>query len=160
MSHNLKSIYKICLENKFIPEDTTYKQFFETLDEFHKDISYKVNRGYKYRPNERLGVFNIIKDIRKGKTIDWGKSNKVKQSIIDAGGIPYNKETAPEGEMWHIYYEDNSYFKWVWFKEGKAINFIKNIKYYFFRPCTKNRRSIAQAIKEDELVTEIYGVYK
>jgi hypothetical protein len=159
MSHNLKSIYNVCLENEYIPKGITYKEFFTTLNSFHKEISPKIMFGYKFRPNGRLGVFNVVKDIRRGKTINWGDSNKLKAAIIAQGGIPYDKKTAPDGEKWHVYYMDNEYFKWKWFKEG-ATEFIKNSKYYIFKACTKNRRTVGKVVNENKLVTVNYAVYK
>jgi len=159
MNHNLKTLYKVCIDNGYIAPDIDYKTFSILIREFHKEISQRVLRGYKFRPGENLGQFHLVKDIRRGKTIDWGNSNKLKQSIIERGGVPYDKVNAPDGEEWLLYYQDNDYYKWKWFKET-STTFIKNVKYYIFKPCTTNRRSIAKVIKEDDLITESYGTYK
>jgi hypothetical protein len=157
MNHNLKSIYNICIEQGFI-KDIEYKTFANIVKQFHKDISLEVQLGYRFQPNGELGTFNIIRDIRRGRTIDWGASNKFKQKILDNGGIPFNKETAPNGEEWFIYFEDNNYYKWKWFK--RKPTFIKNLIYYMFKPSSKNRRTISQVIKDNPLAAERYGVYK
>lgn len=159
MSHNLKTIYKICISKNIISKDITYKEFFSIINSFHKDISNEIQLGYKFKPNDRLGTFNVVKDIRRGKTINWGASNKLKDAIIQSGGIPYNKENAPSGEKWHIYYSDKDYFKWKWFKE-KATEFIKNSKYYMFRACTKNRRTVGKVVKQNELISDNYAICK
>lgn len=158
MSHNLKSIYNICVKNELIPKDTTYKEFFTTLNTYHREISDKIMKSYIHKPNEQLGSFNVIRDIRRGKTINWGESNKLKDLLIKTGKVPYNKETAPDGEMWHIYYTDNDYFKWKWFKEG-ATQYLKNAKYYVFRACSRNRRTVGKVIKEDQLIAENYVTF-
>lgn len=159
MSHNLKSLYSICIKEKLIPNDTTYKQFFEVLNEYHRGISEAIIKGYSHSPNGQLGNFKILKDIRRRKTINWGESNKLKQNIIDTGGTPYNKETAPHGDMWFVLFEDNEYFKWIWDKTT-PVKFVKNSKYYVFRACTKNRRTVGKVIKENEFITDKYDTYK
>lgn len=159
MNHNLKSLYELCIRNGYIKKTIDYKTFSTVAREFHKEISEKVLRGYEFRPAENLGVFHIIKDIRRGKTINWGESNKRKAEIIASGRIPYDKEKAPDGIYYLIYFEDNEYFKWKWFKE-KPTQFIRNVKFYLFKPCTYNRRTISKVIKADNLIKENYGVYR
>jgi hypothetical protein len=163
MTHNLKTIYKICIDNNFISKDVTYKQFAEVIRECHIELSYNILRGYRFRPTGQLGDFYLVKDIRRGKTINWGASNKRKQEIIDAGETPLvgkaGTEESNNGKEWLMYFEDNDYFKWLWFKDT-ATKYLKNVKYYVFKPCTRNRRTIAKVIKEDSFITESYGTYK
>ena len=159
IQYNLKDLYEVAIKEKFIKPEVDYKTFSTIIREFNIDISAEILKGYKFSPGSRLGVFNLIKDVRRGKTINWGESNKYKAYLISQGRIPFDKELSPQGEEWLIYYTDNTYYKWKWFKSG-ASKYIKHIGNFIFKPVTANRRNIAKVVKEDNFIPEGYVTYK
>lgn len=156
---NLRDLFIVCIKEGFISPDVEYKTFSTIIREFNIDISTEILKGYKFSPGSRLGIFNLIKDIRRGKTVNWGESNKYRQRLIDQGKVPFDKELAPHGEEWLIFYTDNTYYKWKWFKNG-ASQYVKHIGNFVFKPVTANRRNIAKVVKEDKFIPENYVTYK
>lgn len=156
--YTLKDIYQLGRLKGLIQKDITYKEFSEVSRDFNKEISSRiVNNAYKF--NFGLGLIELKRSLRRGKSINWDASKKLRQAIIDRGEIPFNKETAPEGAKWLIYFEGKDYYKWKWFK-NHIVNLRKNVKYYIFRPMRKNRREIAKVVKENPFADIDYGIYK
>lgn len=155
--YNTRAIYNICIENGIIREDEIpYKTFYNVIREFHKEISQKIIFDtYRFNPSE-IGVFEILRSERRGKSIDWNASKKRKQEIIDSGEVPYSKLNAPNGIDWFVYH-DGDYFKWNWYK-NTATTFIKNIRFYMFKAATGNRRAVAQAVKNNPFASINYGI--
>lgn len=155
--YNTRAIYNICIEKGILQKnEIPYKLFYDIIREFHKEISNKiVFDTYRFKPSE-IGVFEILRLDRKGKSIDWNASKKRKQEIIDAGGTPYSKLNAPNGIEWFVYHEGD-YFKWNWFKDTGA-KFVKNLKFYVFKAATGNRRAVAKAIKQNPFADLDYGI--
>jgi len=157
---NTKAIFKHAIENKLLPEDTDYVTFYNVVREFHKEIAIKIMNGYEFKPGYLLGNFHIVKDLRKGKTINWGASNKRKQELIDQGITPFNKATAPNGVEWFIYYTDNKYYRWRWLKDIRK-NFTKRMKYYMFSAAANNRKALGKIVKANQdIILENYVTYK
>ncbi len=156
--YNTRAIYNLCVEQGILDKnEIPYIQFYHIVREFHREVSQKIIfNTYRFKPSE-IGFFEILKDQRKGKSIDWNASKKRKQEIIAAGGTPYNKAEAPTGIEWFIYHEGSDYFKWNWFKDTGA-KFIKNIKYYVFKAATGNRRAVAKAVKQNPFADLDYGI--
>jgi hypothetical protein len=156
--YNTRAIYDICVKQDIIDKnEISYRDFFNVIREFHKEISSKIIFDtYRFKPSE-IGVFEIIKDIRRGKSIDWNASKKRKQQLLDDGLVPFSKAEAPDGIKWFVYHEGSDYFKWNWFKDTGA-KFIKNIKYYTFKVTTGNRRTVAPAVKQNPFADLDYGI--
>ena len=76
IQYNLKDLYLVCLREGFIKEEIEYKIFSTIIREFNITISKEIINGYAFHPGNRMGVFNLIKDKRRGKTINWGEFNK------------------------------------------------------------------------------------
>ena len=72
-----------------------------------------------------LGTLAIYIATHVKPRIDWGESNKMKQCILDEGGIPKNIAN-PDGEKWLIYRTDKDY-PFVKYLYNKAIF---NLQYY------------------------------
>jgi hypothetical protein len=155
---NTREIYNICVQNGVInKKEIPYKLFYDVIRQFHKQLSDKIIfNTYQFKTN--IGQFEVLRDERRGKSIDWNASKKRKQDIIDSGGTPFNAQTAPHGIKWFIYHEGD-YFKWHWFKDT-GISFIKNIKYYVFKPTSDNRRAVAKAVKNNPFAELDYGVHR
>lgn len=133
---NAEALYKICRENNLLDENIPYKEFAMVAKEFNKEISREIVDGYSF--NTPIGVLSIIKCRKGSKAINWQLSLRNKQRLIDEGKTPYNKENAPEGERWFIYYTDTLRFKWQW-KKGPKIK-----KWFGFIPCIANKRVLGK----------------
>lgn len=156
--YRLKEIYKIAIDNNLLPKNIEYKDFYYIVRDFNKSVSNKIiNDHYKFAFG--LGLIEVLRTNRKGKSIDWHTSKQLKQALIDSGKTPFNKETAPEGEKWFVYFEGKDYFKWHWFKD-KGCDFVKNVKYYVFKPMADNIKKVGKAVKENPFADLDYGIHK
>jgi|SRR5690606_31073606 len=153
---NSRALYQICLSKElFSKEEIPYNLFYNVVREFNKLIAEKViTEAYQFKTN--IGIFQVVRDERKGKSIDWAASKRRKQEILDSGQIPYSKTESPNGVEWFIYHTGD-YFKWQWYKHQQ---FIKNLSNYIFRTTVNNRRAVAKAIKSDENLSVKYGFTK
>lgn len=151
----IKDIYDLLVNEGIIDKkEIKIQEFKKVVKEFHQLISHEiVFKAYKYKFGE-IGEFSIVRDKRRGKSINWGASNKRKQEIIDSGQIPFNKETAPDGIKWFIYHEGD-YFKWHWYKSN---TFVKNINVTSFRSTRTNRVAVGTAVKNDPFAETTYGI--
>lgn len=153
---NTKVIYQLCLSKElFRKEEIPYITFYNVIREFNKQIAEKIiTEAYQF--NNGIGIFQVIRDERKGKSIDWAASKKRKEEIVAAGDVPYSKTDAPNGIEWFIYHTGD-YFKWQWYKNQQ---FIKNLSNYIFRTTVNNRRAVAKAIKSNDNLSMKYGFTK
>ena len=155
--YNTKAIYDLCLSLDLVKkEQVPYTIFYTIIREFHKAIAEGIIfKTYSFKPSE-IGIFHVLRDERRGKSINWQASKKRKQEIINSGGIPYSKLGAPHGLEWFVYHEGD-YFKWNWYKD-KGASFIKNLKKYTFKVATGNRRAVAKAVKSNTFASIDYGI--
>jgi hypothetical protein len=156
--YNTRSIYNHCVNEGLIDKKLVpYMTFYKVIRQFHKEISDKIIFD-TYQFKTEIGQFEVLRDERKGKSIDWNASKKRKQEIIDSGNVPFNAESNPDGIKWFVYHEGD-YFKWNWFKD-KGISFTKNIKFYVFKPTSINRRAVAKAVKNNPFAELDYGIHR
>lgn len=152
----LKDIYNLLVDEGIIDkkEINFQKEFRPVVKEFYKLISHEIaEKAYKFNLGG-LGEFKAVKDKRRGKSINWGDSNKRKQEIIDSGQVPFNKETAPDGIKWFILHEGD-YFKWQWYKSN---SYVKNINVSTFKVTRTNRIMLGRAVKNDPYAETTYGI--
>lgn len=129
-------MYKLYKKNH-TDSNVPYWMFKEVLSRFNRKSSDAVIFGSLLNLGPKLGYLMIKKINRNYKKAipDWGESKRIKQEIIDRGGIPKDKEH-PEGEDWIKFYTDSWYLRWAWVK--KYVCRIKNQSVYRFTP-TANR---------------------
>jgi hypothetical protein len=89
------------------------KVFNFIITNFNKAVIDEIIKGYKFVPTG-LGPFFVIRRQRGRRPVDWGRSNAYKQTLLEKGLVPYNKETAPDGEQWLFYHEGEygHYYRW------------------------------------------------
>jgi len=140
---NAKAIFELCKEKNLIDDDITYKEFYYITRDFNKLISDKISEGYCFETI--IGEFEVVKKDRnkRSQMINWGESNKKKQVIINSGEIPFNKETAPTGINWFIYFTSEVSYLWKW------IRSLSVKKYYYFIPCWDNKRKLGKEVKRE-----------
>lgn len=98
----------------------SFKDYKSIIELFNDKITdYIVTTNYLFYPNKRFGAIGIVRSNQKRKQIDWGKSNKVKQLILDRGGIPYYKEDAEKAAEQGIEYKGEK-----WLIERPNLNFF------------------------------------
>lgn len=151
----LRDIYDLLITEGIIDKkEIPFKEFRPVIKEFYKLISNEIIfKAYKFTVGE-IGEFKIVRDKRRGKSINWGASNKRKQELIDAGEVPFNKDNAPDGVKWFIYHEGD-YFKWQWYK---SHTYVKNINVTAFRATRTNRVAVGAAVKNDPFAETTYGI--
>lgn len=91
-----------------------------------------VKTGYELKLGYKLGKLLPKAKKNKGassKIPDWENSLKNKQAIIDRGGTPYHRDTAPDGEKWFVKYDQEYGVYWHWEKLG--ANFPHETYYAF-----------------------------
>jgi len=141
--------------------DIDYKSYSEIVNLIGEEISKGVLLGNKYLFKKTLGNITIGRFPKTpGKlTIDWARSNKNKQEILNRGGVPRLGDN--NGENWLMYREDESYLAFNWNRDGIKI---KNGVYYSFKATnfinTENRvnsdiqsqcRNISQTLNNDKI---------
>jgi len=138
---------KIEKEEKLLKEEllkqTTAKVYKRTIEVFNKAIANEILKGYTFQLSHRLANIRIKKHLRTEKSkkrIDWAASNKLKQSIIEQGLIPfkvmeYDSMKRPiadnGGVKWFVYHEAEHSYTWYWQKE---LCKVYNSRLYRFRP--------------------------
>jgi hypothetical protein len=115
--------------------EVTYKEYSFLVREFNLAIVDKIIQGYIFNMGYGISSISIKIKKRHKARINWNESNKLKQAILDRGGVPYNKEVSPEGEKWKVYYTEDTYPYIYW---NKLTCSIENNRYYCFDPVTGN----------------------
>lgn len=126
-----KKLYNLSIETQRIE----YRKFSKMAFTFFKAITNSlIETGVSFNLGGSMGGIHIVAKERKPRTnkvtgaevypVNWGESNKVKAAIIERGGIPYHKDTAPDGEQWLVYHTSgwNPYIVW---KAGSVLHPIK-----------------------------------
>lgn len=155
---NAKEIHKL-IKSEDKSFDINYSDFKDIITIFNNSMVDEVLKGYQFIPFSKLGQLEIKKiDRSTYNNINWKASNELKAQLIEEGKVPYNKETAPNGVFWHVYYTDPHYFRWNWFRNKKA-RFTKNIMSYKFKPTDQNKKRCSKEIDNNVLAELEYDVY-
>ena len=119
-----------------------YPTFSTILKIYNKTkIKLLITKGYSWNLGNGLGsLFVVLKRIpvktsKEGKVLirpNWPESKKKKQALLDAGEVPYCKNTAPNGKPWLVAFTDEvqAYFEWRGFNK----RYVANIGDMCFRP--------------------------
>ena len=118
----------ITLNKRLLP----FKHWIKIIKKFNKKvIDLIIKEGYEFHLGYGLDYIRIKKRIRNNPEINNPASYQKRKKIIAEGKIPYNEETAPNGEKWKVYRIER--YKYVWYWSKKSIN-VKNSYYYTFKP--------------------------
>lgn len=137
----------------------SFKQYKFLVSLFNETISDLIIReGYTFKLGHHLGEIRIRKKRRHPNKmpVNWNESLKTKQAIIDAGEVPYDKDTAPEGKKWLVRFTDKFGYYWYWSKYRCAIS---NRDAYSFNPTAGgygNIKKLHQYRKHNPLVVTKY----
>ncbi len=117
-----------------------------------------IKKGYEFS-DYFIGTINIVSFKNNKKKIDWGKSLKNKQRIIDKGQIPYYKAEAEvqgedyQGVQWLEHYKGRDlWFNWRYNLTPALL--IANIRNYVFIPFRGTHGSVAKLIEYKKSLTD------
>lgn len=117
-----------------------------------------IEKGYTFT-DYFIGTINIVSYRNNKKKIDWGKSLKNRDAIIEAGNIPYYKaEFEAQGESykgvkWLEYYKGRDlWFDWKYDLLPAAL--ISNVRNYVFIPFRGQNGSVAKLIQYKKSLTD------
>jgi hypothetical protein len=144
------------LENQSM-DIVDYRTFNNIINMYNTNISEILIQGYKkFKIPFNLGDIKIMvldtTDMK--RCYDFPNSMKRKQAIIDKGGTPYNKKTAPDGEKWLSVYETTKEIFWKWSNHRYA----KNSQYYRFYPSSYYPTEEGKYITSIEDITKNYTI--
>jgi hypothetical protein len=129
-----------------------YADYVRVLKRYNTLIIEGVAGGSSWNLPFNMGTISTVVNTRRftSKVVNWPESNKLKQSIIDRGGVPREKGSE-EGESWIVYYTDEFFCRIKWDKKNTKGKSVKNWKIYKFSPAWGFRRFLSKKLKEDEL---------
>lgn len=142
-SHTLRTMYK----NYDGP--LPYKAFREACESFNRKSMDQIIQGKTLNMGHRLSTISIIKikrnyDKKGGKAVNWKKSNKRKQELLDQGKDPDNHK-------WLVFYTTDWYCRFYW-KKRNCI--VPNKSVYSFHPTggkKGNKKKLKEALEKDSL---------
>jgi hypothetical protein len=120
----------------------------DAIDTFNIQLVDKILEGYSFNIGHNLRTIRIIKKERKRANINWNESNKVKALLIEQGKTPYNKETAPDGEKWLVYFTSDCEYWWYWNKSTPVPPY-PNYRVYSFVPTRDAKIKLRQTLNSN-----------
>lgn len=160
---NLSDLYKVYKKDG---GELPYNKYKEVMNVFVKNIMTKIMiTGYRFSMPYHCGLMQVIQLERKVKikdngnikgSVDWGESNKLKQKIIDDGGLPLKMFKDDKGNIvgdnggqaWICYFTTPTYFKWAW---TAHIN-MKNCLRYTFDVTRDNSNTLHENINDNSYI--------
>jgi len=130
-----------------------YKDIIVEFNKLSVDSMIGVNHYFKF--NAQFGAISVIQNENSGTSIDWDKSIKKKNKLIEQNLIPYVKEDAKKaaenneeylGQFWLVYNPKLDFY-WHWFRHPTAISYNPLILNYRFVPA-RGQKSIVKKLKD------------
>jgi len=142
--------------NRYKEELITYNLYARIINDFNNKVIDKIiYNNYAFTGIPSFGTIFVIQNYNERLRVNWGESNKLKEEILERGGIPYIKADAEKdvnykGEHWLSYHPSLDFFlhwhiKWI----TRELNpFIKD---YMYKPArgVKSIVSKLQEVKND-----------
>ena len=149
MAYTITDIYTDYCENVEQIDKTMFK---DICFDFNEEIIEMLLDGSEFNMGTNLSTISIVKMDRdpRNRVIDWAESNRYKEELKMAGEMLYDAKTG-DGVRWHIYYTDDYYCKYYWYK-GRCK--IKNKSVYRFdatRGVKGNKEKLTRLLKKDDL---------
>lgn len=145
---NKATKYEKDIKNKIV-KAVIYKKIINKFNV--KVIDKIIYDNYYFSINPLFGSIGVVQNENKNKRPDWGRSNKLRQQIIDKGGIPYLKDEAEKdpnykGEEWLIYHPAIDFFV-QWHTKYIAKKFNPVLGDYKYKPA-RGKTSIVTKLNE------------
>ena len=149
MNHTITNIYEDYNSNV---EDIDKNLFKELCFDFNEMVIDMILEGGEFNMGNNLSTISILRMDRdpQRKVIDWIESNKYKSELVKNKIKLYDVSTG-EGTKWHIYYTDEYYCKYYWYK-GRCK--VKNKSVYRFdasRGIKGNKEKLTRLLRIDDL---------
>ncbi len=149
MNHTITNIYEDYNSNV---EDIDKNLFKELCFDFNEMVIDMILEGGEFNMGNNLSTISILRMDRdpQRKVIDWIESNKYKSELVKNKIKLYDASTG-EGTKWHIYYTDEYYCKYYWYK-GRCK--VKNKSVYRFdasRGIKGNKEKLTRLLRNDDL---------
>ena len=149
MNHTITHIHQSYCD---AVEEIDKNLFKELCFDFNEEVIDMILEGGEFNMGNNLSTISVLRMERdpNKRVIDWAESNKYKAELIANGNKLYNNTTG-EGVRWHIYYTDDYYCKYYWYK-GRCK--IKNKSVYRFdasRGIKGNKEKLTRLLKKDDL---------
>ncbi len=149
MNHTITNIYEDYNSNIEAIDKNLFK---ELCFDFNEMIIDMLLEGGEFNMGNNLSTISILRMDRnpQRKVIDWVESNKYKAELVKNKIKLYDDSTG-EGTKWHIYYTDDYYCKYYWYK-GRCK--VKNKSVYRFdasRGIKGNKEKLTRLLQNDDL---------
>ena len=150
MAKASKDIYAVYC--KLSKNPASYRVFKDVISKFNEGIVDYIIDGGVFVMWYNLSTISITRRKRDPRTklINWGDSNKLKQEILDSGKKLFDKETG-EGEEWLVYYTNDSYLRWRWYKEKCRIQNKSVYRFDSTRGVNGSRAKLLEAMAKVDL---------
>lgn len=140
-THNLKQMYEFFCK-RYPEEDIPFPLFAEVIKRYNTLILEQLFEGKRVILGSGLGHLGIIKKERSfnHRRIDWYETNKLKK----------------EGINKHVYYTDNLWVRFSWYKPGR----LTNQTVYKFTPtkgCNGNTKKLAELIRDNPFALDSFA---
>lgn len=147
---NLLAEFKIYLDT----DEKLFKRIYQSLCvKLSKSLlsGYTLNFSYPYISKLFLSVRKCFINPETGekrKRIDWNKSKKEKQRLINEGFKVYKKGECEDGVKWFVYFEeeDNAYLRWT-----KSKNKDISANLYVCKPMNNFKRLVHEHFEKNPL---------
>jgi len=124
----------------------TEQQYVKISRLFFLLLSEMIINGYIYEMPDKGGIIRIKKFISEKRKINWQATNEI---------YPDNK-SLPKDERRYIYFTNshsaNFSARWWW----KISDRIKHVRMYKFKATFTNKRNLAKAIKENNIISNYH----
>ena len=149
MNHTITHIYEDYNSNVEAIDKNLFKEICFDFNEMVIDM---ILDGGEFNMGNNLSTISILRMDRdpQRRVIDWVESNKYKAELVKKKIKLYDVSTG-EGTKWHIYYTDEYYCKYYWYK-GRCK--VKNKSVYRFdasRGIKGNKEKLTRLLQNDDL---------
>jgi len=149
VNHTITHIYEDYNSNVEAIDKNLFKEICFDFNEMVIDM---ILDGGEFNMGNNLSTISILRMDRdpQRRVIDWVESNKYKAELVKKKIKLYDVSTG-EGTKWHIYYTDEYYCKYYWYK-GRCK--VKNKSVYRFdasRGIKGNKEKLTRLLQNDDL---------
>lgn len=147
IKHNLSDIYKSS------GSSIDYTTFSRVVKKYNQRVIDLVCIGEEWPVPLNMGKIELLTNSRNfsNPRVNWPASMANRQKLLEAG-ITTKGPDNPGGEPWFVYYTDDFYTRIYWNKKKSIDKALKNFRIYSFKPSWTFKRTVAKALKRDELM--------
>jgi len=157
------------IQNSLSGLNIPYNLFQVIISRYNEAMVSLILKGSIYPMGNHLGNMLITRkervtyiDPSRGtvtRNINWHESKKYREYLISQGIIPYDKETAPDGEKWFVYHNEPYTFWFTWHPSPYMANkrIAKFTPTNFINTETRSHEElVASTYSVDEIINNPY----